>query len=426
MFSFIKKKRNMTVLGGIIGNWIAWFDFTLYVFFVSTFSDLFFPAKSQFISLVLTFSVFASGFLIRPLGGFILGYLGDLYGRKKVLLFTTTLMGVATICIAFIPTYAAIGVLAPILLIIFRLLQGFAIGGELLGASSLLVEHAKDNERGYAGSLVMCSTFAGMLSASAIATLVTFMLNQEQLVAWGWRVAFLFAGLVGIVALLIRMHTEESPKFEAMKKLISGAKSASTGSIFKKNIRFLFLGMVITSSMAIAVYFLIGYFRTFLVETQGFSLRDAKLTNFVSTFIFMCLVPLFGYLSDKIGRKPVALASTSSFLLFSYPIMCLIAHKSIAMVFLGQLLFGFTLAPVSGVISTLLTEFFPTKIRNSASSIAYNISFALFGGTAPLVAITLVNFTNNIMSPAWYLMGCAFLSTVAILFVKDNYKSELL
>jgi len=422
VFRFKKKRIDVTILGGIVGNGLSWFDFTLYVFFVSTFSDLFFPTKSQFVSLAITLSVFASGFFIRPLGGFILGYFGDLYGRKNILIFTTVLMGVATSLIAFIPTYAQIGMAAPIILIILRLLQGFAIGGELNSASSLLVEHAKKNARGLAGSLVMSSTFVGMLLASAVATFVTMILSHQQLITWGWRAAFLFAGLAGVVALFIRFHTKESPKFEAAKKLISG----STKSAFKKNLHFLFLGIVITSSMAIAVYFLIGYFTTFIVETQGFSLKDAKLIGFISTFVLMCLVPLFGFLSDKIGRKPIVLSSTLSFLLFAYPILFLISQKSFTLVLLGQILFAITLAPVSGVVSTMLAEFFPTKIRNSASAIAYNISFAVFGGTSPLIAIALVNWTGNIMAPAWYLMGCAFFSTIAVLLTKDNYKGDLL
>jgi len=412
--------KNSTI-AGMFGNSLEWFDFVLYAYFAPIFANLFFPAENQFVSLLLTFGVFASGFLIRPLGGIIIGYCGDRFGRKKALIFTIILMSFATCSIALLPTYKTIGIWAPILLTLTRLLQGFAVSGELNGSASFLIEHAGKKHRGLAGSLSMSSAFIGILIGSILATIITNTVSHAQLIVWGWRIPFLFAAIIGIIGLIVRLKTEESPLF----KLIGQSATAPVKKVIVHHWKELLLAIFTTCIMAVGNYFLIAYFTTFLVKTEGMPLEYAMLINCISMFLFVFLLIFFGWLSDKIGRKPTYLLGAFGFIVLSYPIIWLLAQKSILLAFIAELLFVLILSPVAALVPTIVAEIFPTKLRNTGSSIGYNISLALFGGTAPLVAIALVKLTHQVMMPAWYLIGCALVSLIAVLIIQETFKKEL-
>lgn len=419
-------KQKSIVIAGIFGNALEWYDFTVYAFFVPVLAKLFFPAENSFISLLQTFGVFAIGFLIRPVGAVLFGYLGDHIGRRKALILSIMLMSVPTFLLGLLPVYQQVGVLAPILLTALRLLQGLAVSGELTTATSFLVEHAPPHRRGFAGSLAMCSAFIGIALSSAIASLVTELVDDQQLYAWGFRIPFLIGGFIGVIGLMIRLKTIEP---EIYQRIQEGKVSESLPSLWSHlsslNYGTIIIGILITAIMAIGNYFLIAYFNTFLVESQHFPLRQAMLINFLSLLWMTLLMPTMGILSDYLGRKMVLGAGIVGFILLSYPIFLLLTASNIWLVFCGELLFATTLAPISGVIPTTLAELFDTYHRNTGLSISYNFSLAIFGGTAPLAAMTLVAMTQSVFAPAFYIMGAAIIGLILLFTFPESYKKSL-
>ncbi len=209
--------RRFNLFAGIFGNALEWYDFTTYAFFVPLFTGLFFPSKDPYISLIVAFGVFASGFLIRPVGGVLFGYLGDHFGRKKALLASIIVMSIPSVLLGLLPTYASWGIWAPILMTVLRLIQGLAVSGELTSTTSFLVEHARENRRGLAGSLAMCSALAGIVASSAATTLVTELTTSEQLAEWGWRLPFLCAGILGLIGWHLRWRSDETQSYEVLQ-----------------------------------------------------------------------------------------------------------------------------------------------------------------------------------------------------------------
>jgi proline/betaine transport protein TphA len=407
-------RTKINVLGGLLGNSIEWFDFILYVYFAPIFSTLFFPTKSEYISLIITFGVFASGFFMRPIGGFILGLYGDRYGRKAVLILTISSASLATFLIAFLPTYSKAGIIAPLLLTLLRLLQGFSVSGELNCSAAFLIEHVNKKHRGFAGSLITCTALSGLLLASSLVALITYLMPHSQLISFGWRIPFCFAGLLGLIGLLVRLKTDETPEFLATEDI---QRRNSKFNLFKQYSHLIIATILITFVAAVGDYFFIGYFTVFLTKTGGFQLKTAALINTIAMIILILSVLFSGFLSDKIGKRFLFAISAGFIAIFSYPIIYLFTLHSIAYAFLGEMLFVIILAPVAGLIPPILAELFPTNVRNSGSTIGYNIGMALFGGTAPLVAITLVNLTKNPLEAAWYLIISAFISLLTIVLV---------
>lgn len=398
-------------LGGVLGNAIEWFDFVLYVYFAPIFSVIFFPTKSKFISLILAFSVFASGYLIRPIGGFVLGLWGDKSGRKTILIFTISAASITTFSIAFLPTYQQIGITAPIILTMIRLLQGFAVSGELNCSASFIIEHHAKKHRGFVGSLITCTALSGVLMGSGSTVAVTHMFSTTNLYLFGWRIPFAVAGLVSIFGLLLRLKIKESPKFIAAR---NPDNKILTNLLTKYSV-LVILTVLITCVAAVGDYFFIGYFTTFLTHITGINLKTATLINFICLILLIVIVAPFGWLSDIVGKKILFSASAICLILFSYPAIYLLTLGSVTYAFLGEFIFIVILAPVAGLIPPILAELFPTQIRNSGTSIGYNLGMAIFGGTAPVIALTLVKISQNKMAPAWYLIFCSFISLIAII-----------
>ncbi len=418
--------KKSVIIPGIYGNALEWYDFTTYAFFVPVISQLFFPTKTGFLSLLIAFGVFATSFLIRPIGGVIFGYFGDRYGRKKALIASIITMSVPTFLFGLLPTHATVGLAAPILLTILRLFQGFAVSGEFTTTMSFLIEHAPENKRGFMGSLAMCSALVGIVLSSAVSTLIIELVDHDSLMAWGWRFPFWVAGLLGIIGLILRLKTVETQRFQAVHHLNESKTYFLLQDLMQNHYKQLFLVIVITCVMAVGNYFQIGYFVTFLSHTQSLPLKAVMITNLISLVVLSLLLPVFGLISDRIGRKPVLFFGIIGMVIAAHPSFSLLAQNSIQSALLGQLLFVFFLAAIAALIPTTVAELFPTHIRNSGMSIGYNISLALFGGTAPLIAIALVQETGNKIAPAWYIMICGIVSAIALLFVKETYKKPLL
>lgn len=415
-------KQKKVVLAGAIGNALEWYDFTIYAFFVSIIAKQFFPNKDPFISLLATFGVFAAGFLVRPLGAVLFGYIGDYAGRKKALVISMIMMSFPTFLIGLLPNYNAIGIMAPILLIGLRIIQGLAVSGELTTATVFLIEHADSNRRGIAGSLAMAGCLSGMVLSSIFATVLSELVSDAQLASWGWRIPFLLGGLIGVMGLVVRLRSYDP----AVYKQAQASQKSKTppvsviGHISSLNFRTLYVGIFLTSIMAIANYFLIAYFNTFLIETQGLPLRSVMVVNTIALLIQIIMTLLIARLSDYVGRNGLLGAGIFSLAIVAYPVFWLLTQHDIYLALLGEILFAIAAGTLTGLIPTTLAEMFDTWHRNMGISISYNVSLALFGGTAPLVAITLVASTHNVFAPAWYLMGCAGIAFIAWLTLKKT------
>ncbi len=411
-----------TLIAGLFGNALEWYDFILYANFAPLIALLFFPTKNPATSLLLTFAVFATGFLVRPLGAAVFGYIGDHLGRRIALIISMSIITLPTFLIGFLPTYASIGVAAPVLLTLLRLCQGIAVSGELNSAATFLVEHAPDNKRGLAGCLVMGSAFFGMLFGALMASTMTFTLTVENLHFWGWRIPFWLGGILGIIGLVIRLRTEESPKFV---KEVQEEEHVSIKQVFLFFRKELILSILLTCVMAVGNYTLIAYVVSYLTKFQGFSLNDANLINLISLIFILILFPMAGMLSDKFGRKPVFQAGLWGFVIFSFPVFWLLSQKQFAYALVGDMLLCVLIVPIAGLIPTLLVELFPARVRNSGTALGYNISLAIFGGTTPMVALALTHATGNNLAPAGYLMLCAILSAIALYFIVESHKEPL-
>ncbi len=415
------------VLAGAFGNALEWYDFTIYAFFVPIIASLFFPAKTPFLSILATFGVFAVGFLVRPLGAILFGYIGDHIGRKKALILSMIMMSFPTFLIGLLPTYQSIGILAPLLLIMLRIIQGLAVSGELTTATVFLIEHADVNRRGIAGSLAMSGALVGIVLSSVIASIVTEVVSSEYLSNWGWRIPFLLGGLIGVIGFVVRLRSvdpllyEQSQENQPEKKSRPSVMSHVTGL----NHQIVFVGICLTSIMAIANYFLIGYFNTYLVETQRLPLRSVTMINSIAIGIQMVLTVCMGRLSDHLGRKRVLGTGIISLAILAYPVFWLLLQHDIYQALLGEILFAIAAAAISGLIPTTLAEMFDTSHRNTGISMSYNVALALFGGTAPLVAITLVASTHHSFAPAWYLIVCAIIAFSALMTVDESYQKVL-
>lgn len=405
-------KNKKVVLAGAIGNVLEWYDFTIYAFFVPIIAKAFFPNEDRFISLLATFGVFAAGFLVRPLGAILFGYIGDQAGRKKALIISMIMMSLPTFLIGILPTYDTIGVIAPLLLIGLRIIQGLAVSGELTTATIFLIEHADVNKRGVAGCLAMAGCLFGMVLSSLFATVLSELVSDVQLATWGWRIPFLIGGLIGIMGLIARLRTVE-PIHTSQK---NSAHPVSVRShISSLDTRTLAVGIFLTSIMAIGNYFLIAYFNTFLIETQGLPLRSVMMINTMALLLQIITTLVIARLSDYVGRKNILGVGILSLAAVAYPVFWLLTQHDIYLALLGELLFALAAGTLTGVIPTTLAELFDSYHRSMGLSISYNIAMAVFGGTAPLVSIALVASTHNIFAPAWYVISCATIAFLAFL-----------
>lgn len=412
------------IIAGSIGNVMEWYDWSIYGFFASVISKHFFPSQDPVASLLSTFLVFALGFVMRPLGSLVLGPYGDRVGRRKALALAVILMAIGTFMIGVIPTYEQIGVAAPILLVIARLIQGFSAGAEWGSSTSFLVEYAPRNRRGFYGSWQQFSTGAGLLSGSLVSTLLILSLPATALESWGWRVAFLIGIVLGLVGLYLRMKMEDTPKFIQAEQTENVAKQPLKEMVTKHPLQVL-QAIGFTISWTVSYYITFTYLPTYVKTVVHMSFGDAMLSNVIILTFFILLIPFVGALSDKIGRKPLLLLSCAGFAILSYPMFLLINRGSFFMILLPQLILALFESFFAAPGPAALAEIFPTRVRNSSLSVGYNIGVALFGGTAPFIATYLISASGNKLSPTWYVIICAVITFLVLLGLKDRYREEL-
>lgn len=406
-----------------LGNAMEWFDFGVYAYIAVTLGKVFFPSADPGVQLIATFAAFTVAFLVRPIGGLVFGPLGDKIGRQKVLAATMILMAAGTFCIGLIPSYEQIGITAPILLLVARLVQGFSTGGEYGGATTFIAEYSTDRQRGFMGSWLEFGTLAGYSLGAVIVITLSAVLSQDALLSWGWRVPFLVAGPLGLIGLYIRLKLEETPAFKAFAdKAEQEGRESQDGlmSLLTKHRRAMLLCIGLVLIFNVTNYMVLSYLPSYLTATLGYDESHGVLLILAVMLIMMVVITFAGRLSDRIGRRPVLMAGCIGYLLLSIPCFMLLGMGGILPVFLGALVLGLLQVCFAGAMPSTLPALFPTHIRYGALAIGFNISVSLFGGTTPLVAAWLVEETGNPLMPAFYLMGAAVIGFITVWLTRET------
>ncbi|MFH9813985.1 glycine betaine/L-proline transporter ProP [Streptomyces sp. NPDC017230] len=409
------------VKAAALGNAMEWFDFGVYSYIAVTLGKVFFPSGNPTAQLLSTFGAFAAAFLVRPLGGMVFGPLGDRVGRQKVLAFTMIMMAAGTFAIGLIPSYATIGVWAPVLLLVARLVQGFSTGGEYAGASTFIAEYAPDKRRGFLGSWLEFGTLAGYIGGAGLVTLMTALLSDGDLTSWGWRIPFLIAGPMGIIGLYLRMRLEETPAFAAeLEKAETSRPKVPLRDMITGQWRALLLCVGLVLVFNVTDYMLLSYMPSYLTSELEYDETHGLLVVLVVMALMMVVQPFAGALTDRIGRRPVIAAGCAGFLLLSVPALLLIREGSLLAVGLGMAALGLLLVCFTASMPSALPALFPTRVRYGSLSIGFNVSVSLFGGTTPLVVTALIGATGDLMMPAYYMMAAAVVGGVAVWFMSES------
>jgi MFS transporter, MHS family, proline/betaine transporter len=392
-----------SIIGGAVGVLVHWFDWAIYAYLSTTLATVFFPTENPTAGLLSVFAVFAVSFVVRPLGALFFGPLGDKIGRRTVLAIVIITMGFGTILVGLLPTYASVGILAPILLIVARLVQGFAAGGEFGGAASFLAEYSPRRHRGFGVSWLEVSSLLGFLAASLTVFLLNSALTEEAVTSWGWRIPFLVAGPMAIVGLYIRLKLEDTPNFRALEEAHEVAQ-APLREVLRQDWRQLLQMTGIEMLQHVSFYAILVYLLTYQTAELGLSAASASLSATITSIVAMVLVPLFGVLSDRVGRKPLMIASGLGFVVLSYPAFYLMSVGTLVTVILVQVGLGILLALILSTHAVAMSEIFPTRVRQAGLSLGYQVTAAIFAGTVPYLATYLISATGNIFMPAFYLM----------------------
>jgi len=414
------------LIASLVGSSIEWFDYFLYGTVAAlVFNQLFFPTEDPTVGLLLSYASFALSFFIRPLGGVVFSHIGDKIGRKKTLVVTLTLMGLATAGMGLLPTYETIGIWAPILLIVLRLVQGFGLGGEWGGALLLAVEYAPKEKRGFFGSIPQMGVTIGLLLGTFVMSLMTLM-PDDAFMSWGWRIPFLLSTLLVVFGLWIRHGIDETPSFKKVQEQgeIVKVPLLETLRTQWKEVLIAVGGKVVeTAPFYIFGTFIVSYATTNL----GFSKTAALNAVTIATIVTTILIPFMGRWSDKVGRKSLYIGGTICMILYAFPYFWMLQQGSIALLILATVIgLGIIWAPITAVLGTMFSEIFKSNVRYTGISLGYQIGAAVAGGTAPLIATALLSaYDNSYVPVALYIIFTSFISLAAIWTVRDR-KNEVL
>lgn len=407
------------VIAAIVGNTLEWYDFAVYGFFALTLAKLFFPAGDPTVSLLLTVATFGVGFIMRPIGALVLGTLADRRGRKVALSLTILLMALGTAMIGLAPTYATAGAWAPAIIVLARLIQGFSAGGEIGGATAFLVEHAPPARRGLYASWQQASQAGALLLGSLTGALLTGLLPPADVEAWGWRVPFLLGLLIAPVGLFIRFRVSETDAFKAILRERATQPEASFSPLrdtLGEHRSAVIAGFGITIAWTVCTYFFLVTMPTYAVRQLGVPQSASFLANSVGLVLIVILAPVFGAWSDKIGRRPIMLASACGILLLCWPLLFWLTQQpNVVNLVLAQVIFAVLIAGFSGPAPATMAELYPPAMRSTGLSIAYNLAVTIFGGFAPFVTTWLIVQTGSPLAPAWYVMLAASISLTTLI-----------
>ena len=396
------------VVAASIGNALEWFDLVVYGFFAVLIAKLFFPAGNDTVSLLLTLGTFGVSFFMRPLGAIVLGAYADRAGRKAALTLSIVLMMTGTLIIAILPTYRTIGVAAPLVLVLARLMQGFSAGGEFGSATAFLAEHVPER-RGFFASWQIASQGLTTLLAAGFGVLLTSSLSADQLAAWGWRVPFVFGLLIGPAAWYIRTRLDETPEFLAAETTATPLRDTFASQKMRLLIA---IGAVVLGTVST---YLVLFMPTYGVKQLGLAPSVTFAAIALTGAIQMLFSPLVGHLSDQLGRTRIMLVSAVLLLVLIYPAFAfLVSHPDVGTLIAVQVVLGFLMTGYFGALPGLLSEIFPVQTRTTGMSLAYNVAVTIFGGFGPFIITWLISVTGSKTAPGFYMMFAAVVSLLAL------------
>lgn len=418
----ISAQRLKAIIGGSIGNLVEWYDWYAYSAFSLYFSAAFFPESNPTAQLLNTAGIFAVGFLMRPIGGWLFGGIADRVGRKQAMTLSVLLMSFGSLLIALTPSYQTIGVLAPILLLLARLLQGLSVGGEYGVSATYLSEMASENRRGFYSSFQYVTLVGGQFIALGIQLLLQkLILTEEQLLDWGWRIPFVIGAILAVVALYLRRNLHETEAFEVQKQ---NKSNKGTIKALLQHPKAILTVVGLTLGGTLAFYTYTNYMQKFLVNTVGLTKDLSTLISFVSLLLFVILQPIFGALSDRIGRKPLLISFGILGTIFTVPLLTALSQTQSAWVSFFLLMAGLII--VSGYTSInaiVKAELFPAEVRALGVGLPYALTVALFGGTAEYIALWFKDIKHESYF-YWYITGCISVSLIVYLFMRDTKKTS--
>ena len=418
-----------------IGNFIEWFDYASYGYLAGVIGRVFFPESDKQVQLMLSFAVFATSFILRPIGAVVWGTWGDRRGRRWALSWSILIMSGSTCFIGFLPTYAMIGIWSALGLLVLRMVQGFSASGEYAGAGTFLAEYAPPARRGIYTCLVPASTACGLLAGSLMVSGMYFGLGGEDspdVTQWGWRIPFILAGPLGLIGRYIRVHLEDSPAYQAMRaEMPQEPRSTGWAEPLLLLLRYHWRETLITFGVsclnAVAFYMLLSYMPTYVTEELGFSSNTATLATSVMLVVYIAAIFLMGHLSDSFGRRRMLIAACIAFIVLSIPLFIMMtkAGGRLEIVILCQIVFALILTANDGTLATFLAESFPTNVRYSGFALSFNSANALLGGTTPFIVTWLIRATGSSLVPAVYLTVVSLIAMMAILASRVIHGSEL-
>lgn len=410
-----RRAFDRSIVAAVLGNALDWYDFIVYGYLASVISTQFFPAGSDWMPILSTLAVFAVSFFVRPVGGVIVAHYADIVGRKTMMIWIIGCMTAGTAMLCLVPPYAMIGIMAPVIVIIARTLQGLAAGGEYATATAFLIEHAPHGSRGLYGGWQLSGQGAAILLSALLATLVTRTTTPEQLQSWGWRLPFLVGLLVGPVGLYMRMKASDTPEFLSTERQTDMRRLRGAFKLLLSDYkRRLFCGIGLVIGGTAAFYVLFIFMPTYALRVLKLDAGQSFLAPAVAGLVIMMACPVTGYLSDHFGRKPLLIAATATLVATLYPTFVWLQETpSLAKLAIVECGFGLLVSIYAGPFSAAIAELYPVTIRASAIAVAYNFGVAVFGGLSPLIVAWLISGTGDALAPAYYVTACMVVTLIA-------------
>lgn len=405
------RRKRMAAVG--IGNFMEWFDFAIYGYFAAIIGAQFFPSGDPTAEMLSALAVFAVGFLSRPIGALILGPIGDKFGRRTVLIITVLGMGVITALIGLTPSYASIGVAAPIIVVTLRLLQGMMVGGEWTSAAAYIGESAPKRKRALYASLVTATAGLAFLVGTLTAAGLTAVMDEAALSSWGWRIPFIASLLMAAVAVYIRRKLDDTPVYEELERKRANNTVEYTSPSVK--IRAFVMTLAFSGIFGVSLYYFVTYANNHLTGAVGMTRIEALMATGAAIVIYVLFNPLVGAIADKVGRRPMLLTGIIGLALWSLPAFWLMNTGVPFLAFLGLVVFSFFVACCAVMNNVLLVEVFPASVRSTGSALGYNIAYALLAGPGPLIAAALVASTGLLYAPAFYVIAVAVAALAVLL-----------